>query len=48
MIVCGPGTCAVVIEGQVIGGKSHLPCDGCDEHVGMVIFCTGKGLCKVV
>ena len=33
---------------QVIGGKSHLPGEGCDEHVGLDIFCVSEGLLKGV
>ena len=35
---------AVVV--QVIGGQGHLPGDGCGEHVGLIIFCAGEGLCE--
>ena len=35
--MCG----AVVL--QVIGGKTHLPDNGSDEHVWLVIFCTDDG-----
>ena len=28
---------------QVMGGESHLPGDGCDEHIGLVIFCACEG-----
>ena len=38
----------VAVAVQAIGGKSHLPEDGCDEHVGLVTFCTGEGLHKAV
>ena len=37
---------AVVVK--VIGGKSNLPGDGCAEHVGLIVFCAGEGLCKAV
>ena len=37
----------IAVAVQVIG-DSHLPGGGCDEHVGLVIFCAGEGLCEVV
>ena len=36
----------VAVAVQIIGGKSHLPGDGCDEHVELVVFCAGEGFAK--
>ena len=40
------GHVCVAVAVQVIGGQSHLPGDGCDEHVELAIFFAGEGLCK--
>ena len=48
VIFCGLGTCACCSGSTGLQGKSHLPGDGCDDHVRLVIFCAAEGLCKVV
>ena len=48
VIVCGLRTCAVAVVMQVIRYYSHLPDDGCDEYVGLVVFCADEVLCEVV
>ena len=42
------GHIQVAVLVQVIGGKGHLPGNGCDEHVWLVVHCAVEGLCEAV
>ena len=48
MIVCSLRICACCSGSAGYRRQSYLPGDGCDQHVGLVIFCADEWLCEAV